>query len=63
VEIPREVLDRVADADGVVHARARELEKFVRALDSYDHDAYGRGRIVIGVTIALIIAIVLVVAL
>jgi hypothetical protein len=60
VEVPQESLESIAKADQAVHARALELEKFLRALDAFDYDAYGRGRVIIGVAIALVIAVIVV---
>jgi hypothetical protein len=60
VEIPKETLDALTRADRTVHDRALELEKLVRALDSHDRDAYRRGRIVIGVAVAVLIGAVVI---
>lgn len=60
VEVPEESLDGIAKADQAVHARALELEKFLRALDAFDYDAYSRGRLVIGLAIALVVAAIVV---
>ena len=61
-DVPKETLDGIARADEAVHARALELEKFVRAIDAYDHDAYRRGIIVGAAALALLIATVAFVA-
>lgn len=60
VDVPRESLDGIAKVDEAVHTRALELEKLVRALDAFDYDAYARGRLLIGVAIALVVAAVVV---
>jgi hypothetical protein len=60
VDVPREGLDGIAKADEAVHARALDLEKLVRALDAFDYDAYARGRLLIGVAVALVIAVIVV---
>jgi hypothetical protein len=55
VDVPKDVLAGIAEADRAVHSGALELEKLVRALDSYDRGAYRRGRVVIGIVLALAI--------
>jgi hypothetical protein len=59
--VPEENLEGIVKADQAVQARALELEKFVRALDAFDYDMYGRGRLFIGFAIALVIAVIVVV--
>jgi len=43
VEVDSASLDAIARADEAVLARLTELEKFVRAVDAYDADAFKRG--------------------
>lgn len=60
VEIPRDVLDAIQRGDDTVAQKALELEKLVRAIDSYDQNAYQRGLVVMGTALALLIGVIVV---
>jgi len=57
VEIPKDLVDRIAKADEAVTKRAWDLEKLLRGIDSYDRDAYQRGIVVMGVVVAAIVSV------
>lgn len=62
VDVPPEALDVIARADQAVLDRALELEKYVRAVDTYDAEAMKKGIGILAVTLACVLVALVILA-